>query len=368
MNTQIILASLKARPVRTGVSVLAVSLEVALILLLVGLTSGVLDETGKRPAGVGADIIFMAPDASYIIALNNAAMPVEIGQRVAQVEGVKAVAPVLTLTNPGGGYNVVYGIEPESFDAASDGFMFFKGRMFSAPDEAVIDDWFASDEKVDVGGEITLLNRKFKITGIVQNGKGARIFIPIATAQEMNGREGQASLFYVKLNNKDEIKQVLDRMGKGTDFEGYKVTDVREFASLMVSSMSRLMDSFFKVVVFVGVCIGVLVIFLSMYTSITERTREIGILRAIGASKTFIVTLILQETVMLCFGGIVIGIGASYALSALITKMYPTLVILITPGWLLRAMLLAILSGIIGSLYPSIKAATKDPVEALAYE
>src|SRR5688572_6268987 len=185
MNSQIILASLKARPVRTAVSVLAVALEVTLILLLVGLTTGIVEETAKRPSGVGADIIFLAPDSSVILALNTAVMDAEIAGKIAEVEGVQAVAPVLTLTNPGGGYNVIYGIDPMTFDAASGGFTFIDGKMFSSPDEVVVDDWYADDERKGIGDEITLLNHKFKIAGIVQNGKGARIFIPKATAETM---------------------------------------------------------------------------------------------------------------------------------------------------------------------------------------
>lgn len=368
MNMQIILASLKARPVRTGVSVLAVALEVTLILVLVGLTTGVVDETGKRVAGVGADLIFQPPDSSFVLALNTAVLPVEVKDRIAAVEGVQAVAPILTLVNPGKGLNLIYGIDPASFDAASGGFTYLEGAPFTKLDEALIDDWYAADQNLHVGSEITMLNQKFKVAGIVENGKGARVFIPIEKAQSMNGREGKASLFYIKLKDRSQIKEVMARMGPGTDFEGNKITDVQEFASLMFAENSSLMDSFFRVIVFVGVCIGVLVIFLSMYTTITERTREIGILRSLGASKTFIVILILQESILLCIGGIILGIGASFIAGYLIKAIFPTQVVVITTAWLIKATMFAILSGIIGSLYPSVKAAAKDPVEALAYE
>ena len=368
MNVQIILASLRARPVRTAVSVLAVALEVTLILLLVGLTTGIVNETATRPAGVGADIIFMDANSSYFIALNSSVMPIEVGDRIREVEGVSAVAPVHSVTNPGGGFNVVYGIEPESFNAASGGFVFRDGRMFSSPDEAIVDDLYAPDRNVKLGSVITLLNRKFTVTGIVENGKGARIFIPIATAQELTGRDDSASLFYVKVRDRSEVKKVIERMGPGTPFEGNKVIDVNEFASLMTAAASGLMSAFFNVVVFVGVAIGVLVIFLSMYTTITERTREIGILRSLGASRTFIVLLILQETVVLCIAGIAIGMIVSVILSRVIMSLAPTVIVMFTPAWLVRAPIFAILSGLIGSIYPSLKAANKDPVEALAYE
>src|SRR5262249_53991569 len=128
------------------------------------------------------------------------------------------------------------------------------------------------------------------------------------------------------------------------------------------------LDAFIETVVFVAVCIGVLVIFLSMYTTITERTREIGILRSLGASKQFIIGLIFQESAIVCLIGIAIGIGISFGISRLVQWIFPTLSIIITPGWVLKAAVFALLSGVIGSLYPSLKAAAQDPIEALAYE
>jgi putative ABC transport system permease protein len=148
----------------------------------------------------------------------------------------------------------------------------------------------------------------------------------------------------------------------------YPVRNVKEYASLMMSTSMPALDAFIQTVVFVAVCIGVLVIFLSMYTTITERTREIGILRSLGASKRFIVSLIFQESVVVCIFGVIVGLAMSYVISHLVKEVYATLVIIITPAWMVRASLFAILSGIIGSLYPSMKAAAQDPIEALAYE
>ena len=85
----------------------------------------------------------------------------------------------------------------------------------------------------------------------------------------------------------------------------------------MFESNAPLLGIVFRVIVFVGVAIGVLVIFLSMYTTVTERTREIGILRAMGASKGFIVVLVLQESFVLCVIGTIVGIGASFLLMAI---------------------------------------------------
>src|SRR5438477_10453478 len=137
--------------------------------------------------------------------------------------------------------------------------------------------------------------------------------------------------------------------------------------SLMTSNNLPALNTFIAALIAIAVVIGFLVIFLSMYTTITERTREIGILRSLGASKAFIVGLIFEESLFVCFIGVLFGIGGSYLVAWLVHQVFPTQQVLITSGWLLKASIFAILSGIIGSFYPSLKAAAQDPVEALAY-
>ncbi len=366
MKRQIIFASLAARPVRTTVSVLAVALEVILILVVVGLTTGISNETAKRVEGVGADIMFQAPNSSMFLALNNSTMPTVLGDKIKEVEGVSAVAPVQTLVNSQGGLDLIYGVDPEQFNKVSGGFIWHKGGIFSGPNEIVVDDWFAQAKNVGIGDEVALLNQKFKISGIFEHGVGARIFMSLKTAQDLTGAVNRASLFFVKVDDPKAVNTVIERMG--TVFPTYPARPLREFASMVTSSSMPALDAFIKTVVFVAVCIGVLVIFLSMYTTITERTREIGILRSLGASKRLIVTLIFQESFLVCLMGVVIGIGASFIISGLIKVIFPTLVVMIGVDWIIKAAVFAVLSGIVGSLYPSIKASAQDPVEALAYE
>lgn len=367
MVRQMIWAGLAARPVRTTVSILAVALEVTLILVIVGLTNGISSETAKRVEGVGADIMFQPPNSSLILALNNSTMPVALGDKIRELDGVTAVAAVQTLVNSqGGGLEIIYGIEPEEFKAVTGGFIWHAGGLFSEPNEVVVDDIFAKAREVDVGDTVELLNHKFKVSGIVEHGKGARIFTSIKTTADLTGSVNRASLFFVKLQDSDQVSTVIERMSHV--FPTYEARPLREYASLMTSAGIPALDVFIETVVFVAVSIGILVIFLSMYTTITERTREIGILRALGASKRFIVGLIFQESATLSLIGIGIGIGASFAISSFVQAIFPTLSVMITGEWILRAAMFALLSSIIGSFYPSLKAAAQDPVEALAYE
>jgi len=150
--------------------------------------------------------------------------------------------------------------------------------------------------------------------------------------------------------------------------EGYRLTRMKELVSLMSTNNIPGLNAFIQTVVFIAVCVGVLVIFLSMYTTITERTREIGILRSLGASKSYVVWLIFLESFVICILGVGVGLIASRLVKSLVIEVYPTLTVMFTSAWIFKAAMFAILSGLIGSFYPSLKAAAQDPIEALAYE
>jgi putative ABC transport system permease protein len=366
MNRQMIVAGLKARPVRTTVSILAVALEVVLILVVVGLTTGIATETAKRTAGVGGEIMVQPPHSSMFLALTTNTMPIKLGDEIRKLPAVEAVAPVQVLMNAEGGIEVVFGIDPKSFDAVSGGFSWHEGTMFKEPKDIVVDDLWANAKSAHVGDTVVMLNQKFKVTGIVEHGKGARVFTSMADTGEMTGQVDKVGVFFVKLKDTNQTaaaKGQLDQL-----LPGYTIQDMKDFETLMSSSNIPGLSAFIQAVVVVAVCIGVLVIFLSMYTTITERTREIGILRSLGASKPFIVSMIFQEATFVCILGVILGVALSFLIERILQSVFPTLMVKITTEWIVKAAIFAVASGIIGSLYPSLKAAKQDPVEALAYE
>jgi putative ABC transport system permease protein len=118
-----------------------------------------------------------------------------------------------------------------------------------------------------------------------------------------------------------------------------------------------------------AVVFGFLVTFLAMYTAVLERTREIGILKALGATPAFVLGLLIRETVVLAALGSVIGIALSFVARWVITVVVPSsLAVVVVPGWWWRAALIALAGAVLGAVYPGTKAARQDTVEALAYE
>lgn len=123
-----------------------------------------------------------------------------------------------------------------------------------------------------------------------------------------------------------------------------------------------------RIVVAISMIIGFLVIFQAMYTAVMERTREIGILKSLGASKLYIVNVVLRETALLAVVGIIVGTLISLLTRRVILIEKPTLRLFWSYEWVVRATVIALTGALLGALYPAFKAAQKDPIEALAYE
>jgi putative ABC transport system permease protein len=105
-----------------------------------------------------------------------------------------------------------------------------------------------------------------------------------------------------------------------------------------------------------------------MHTMVFERTRDIGVLRALGSSRLEICWMILGETLVMVGLGVACGLLGTYSVVAILHRTSPTLQIAIEGGWIVRAILLTIGGAIAGAMYPALRAARNDPVDALAYE
>jgi putative ABC transport system permease protein len=365
MIRHMIVQNVLHRPLRTLITVLAVAIEVTLVIIVVGLTSGLLAESAKRIEGVGADIMVQPPSASVFMAFSGAPMPIAIAGKLEQLEYVQAVAPVLLQFNSTG-LEIVYGIQQDSFKAVTGGFVFHEGHDLEQPNDIIVDDVYSKSKHIKLGQTVRILDHEFHVVGIVEHGKGARLFVFMSTLQDMAGARDKASVFFIKCDRTDHTVAVMDEIRQL--LPRYEIRPLKDFISLMTSSNLPGLGAFINVMIGIAVVIGFLVIFLSMYTTIIERTREIGVLKALGASKPYIVQIILSETTLLCLAGVLGGIGLSFLMRSIFIKLFPTLTILITAPWILRAGLIAVVGGLLGAAYPAWLASRKDPVEALAYE
>jgi putative ABC transport system permease protein len=290
----------------------------------------------------------------------------KIGDKLAQMKYVQAVAPALLQFNSTGGIEVIYGIDRENFRAVSGGFVFLKGHDMEGADDLLVDDWAAKAKNLKVGDTYNLLNHDWRVVGIVEHGKGARLFVPISTLQDLVGAHDKASIFLLKCTRPEHTEEVME--GIRTVLPGYTVRPLRDFLSQYSSTNIPGLETFIHAMIALAIAIGLLVIFLTMYTTVIERTRDIGVLKSLGANPAFIVRALLTESATLCVFGIVAGIGLSYAVRAAFLAGFPTLSIQITTEWVLRAGGIALAGAIVGASYPAWVASRKDPVEALSYD
>jgi putative ABC transport system permease protein len=368
MMNRMIVGNLVHRPLRSLISVVAVALEVTLILLIVGLSLGMLQDQRTRNAGIGADVIVLPPGSSFLAGLTGAPMPIKIGEVLAKLPHVEKIAPVVTQISSAGTLEIIAGIDLPSYESLSSGFHYLEGGPFQGPYDVLVDDLFAKSKHSKVGDTLEILNNKFRISGIVERGKGARKFVPLATLQDLIGAKDKATIFYLKLDNPANAETVVDEIKHVPGMERYVVNSMASYLAAMSSGNVPMLSTFIDVVVGISMVIGFIVIFQAMYTAVMERTREIGILKSMGASKLYIVNVVLRETALLAIAGIALGIVVSLAARAALAHKFPLLQVVVDGGWIIRATLIGIAGALAGALYPAFKAAQKDPIDALAYE
>jgi len=292
---------------------------------------------------------------------------VKIADLIAKLPHVSVVAPVYIQISTGSGHlQNLYGIDLPTYEGLHP-FRYLSGGPFESPDDVIVDDIFANGNHVKVGENVSLLNQNFRVAGIVAHGQGARIFLELGKLQELNGGQGKASAFYVKADNPAIAETVVQEIKNIPHMDTYGVHSMSEYLSMLTPDNIPMLSTFIRIVIGIAVTIGFIVIFQAMYAAVMERTREIGILKSLGASKFYIVSAILRETTVLSIGGIIVGFLISLA-ARIAIQSRTTLPVDITSGWILRAIVIAIVGSLLGAIYPALKAAHKDPIDALAYE
>jgi putative ABC transport system permease protein len=368
MMNKMIVANLVHRPIRSLISISAVALEVILILLIVSFFYGQLNGSKASQVGVGADVMVQPPGSSALVGVTGAPMPVKVGDKLLQLPHVAVAAPVIWELTTKPTLEIIYGIDIDTYNSIPPPLHFLSGGPFQGPYDVMVDDYFAGMKHVKVGDSIEILDHPFRVSGIVEHGKGARKFVPLATMQDLIGAPGRASVFYVKLDDPRNVDAVVEEIRQVPGMENYSVRSMQEYLSMMTPENLPGFATAIRIVVAISMIIGFLVIFQSMYTAVMERTREIGILKALGASKLYIVSAVLRESALLAIAGIVLGTIVSFVVRRIILIELPTQRLFWSNAWVLRATTIALAGAVAGALYPAYKAAQKDPIDALAYE
>ncbi len=365
---KLIFANLLHRPMRSVISVFAVAIEVVMILSVVGIFLGMLDDQKTRTNGIGADLVVSPSNASFMNGVSGAPMSAKLAGFLGQLPHVEVASPVISDFSMAGTVEVLYGIDYASYNALKP-FVFLSGGPFQGPYDAIVDDVFArAGNGHGVGDTVTILNHPFRICGIVESGKGGRKLVPLNTLANLMGVDGKASIIYLKSDNPANDPIIMNEIHSTRGLENYRVQTMADLIALYTPSKFPGFNLALNVIISIAVVVGFLVIFQSMYTAVLERTREIGILKSMGASKATIVGVVLRETVVLAVAGVIAGICGTYGVRSLLHAKFATFSFEMTPAWIGWGALIAFGGALLGALYPAWMAARKDPIDALAYE
>jgi len=233
-------------------------------------------------------------------------MPVSRAAELQQIPGVRVAVPhgqTTDKSDAGWGVRVIDGIDFDAYARLS-GLRVVEGRPPRSGDEAIIDPVWMGQRKAKVGGTVRVFERDFRIVGVYEPPGGARIKIPLATMQENAGVDPSfCTSILVSVNNPAEQDAVAERIHAA--FPDDQLIFTRDLHELYASSVPAL-DIFIDVVVGVAAVISMLVILLAMYTTVTERTRQIGVLKSLGMSNGAIAWVIEQEAIIVSL----LGVGA----------------------------------------------------------
>lgn len=365
---KLIFANLLHRPLRSAISVLAVAIEVIMILSIVGIFMGMANDQRQRTNGIGADLVMLPSGASLISGLSSASMPVSDAVALSRLPHIALVSPAIQHTvTSATSISVLYGIDYTTFNAMRP-FVFAAGGPFKGPNDALIDTVLAEANHKTVGSTIKVLDQDFRVSGIVEPGKGGRTMVPIETLANLMGAPKKASVFYIKCDSPANEKLVTEEILATPGLERNEVVTLNDVLSQMTPNHLPGFNVAIRAVTGIAVIVGFLVIFQAMYTAILERTREIGILKSMGASKPVITGVVLRECAILAIIGIVVGIAGTFGVRALLAHLFPTLPFEVAVAWILDGSAIAFAGALLGALYPAWMAARKDPIDALAYE
>jgi len=360
-------ANLFARKGRTIISVLTVALGTTLLLLLVGFTRGTLREVAARMMKTNADILVMGKGANPLIAMNMSTLDMMLCDELEKVPGVASVTPVaMNQVNVHNQPTRMYGLRKNDLVKLLGDRRMLKGRMFEGKFECVIDNRMASVEKLTVGDPVPgPRGTTFTVVGVVEAGVLGRIYVPMKTLQEVVKDPDAVWAFLIGCTDGSRAPQVAERIEK--KFTHTSTILVRNYFQVLARSLKE-MQYVVHGIIALTMLMSFLVILLAMYTSVVERTREIGVLKALGAGRSFIVREVLTESTIIATVGVLVGIGLSFVGRVFIERSYPHYCVELAPPWLAVAVVVGLVAGVSGALLPALHASAQDPITALNYE
>lgn len=369
----LVVSNMLHRPARTAVTILGISVGVLLIVFTIGLANGSVRERAARETNVGAEIFLRASGSIGLGGSEAFRLDESLRQSLvasATNPGIPGVAEAVPFgqTNvtaeTSTGSRIIEGVRFAEYSRMT-GIRIVDGREFSETrDEVIVDTGFKKQNGYELGDVISIWGRPFEIVGTYEPAAGGRVKMALGLMQNQLESAGKVSTFLVKVKEGQNPEMVAQRLSEGVD--GVQVLLTKDLEELYMTSVPAL-NVFLNVVIGVAAIISALVILMTMYTTVTERTRQIGIMKSLGMSNPKIAWTITKEAILLSFLGVVGGVVMTFALREILTR-WTTMQIEISLEVTAMTLVVGLLGGVVGAVYPALRAARLDAVDALSYE
>jgi len=361
-----VMRGLWRRRMRTALTLLGIGVGIAAIVALGALAEGMAYAMTEmwRASQMDLFAIEAGVDSDF------SAIDERVGARIAARSDVEAVAgTIMTAANSDKmPMMLVFGYHPREF--AIRHFRIIEGEPLTARHQVIVGKRGAEQMGVTVGDTLRLMNSSFRIVGIYETGVSFEeigVVIGLREVQALVGKPHQVQFYGVKLRDPAQAEAVRDELQAAFPEVDFSLT------AEAVESMSD-MQVFREMVAqisFLAIFIGGVGMLNTMLMSVLERTREIGVLRALGWRRARVLRMVLQESLVLGVIGGVCGIFMGLGLGKLLGMApgtYGSIDLSYTPQLFVQAIIVAMIAGMVGGLYPAWRATRMRPVEALRYE
>jgi putative ABC transport system permease protein len=381
--------NLKRKKIRSGLTIGGVAVAVAVLVSLLGFDRGYRQSLTSNIDKMGYQLLVTAKGCPYEAAtmmLKGGGglryMEQNVYEKIRSDSRIDKITPQLVATeydpNRGdgqGGFALYMGIT-DSYLTLKPWTKFKSGGWFSSEtaDEAIFGYEAAEFEQRLVGDKIFIpnINKILTVVGIFERTgtqDDGTIFLPLKTTQTIFSLPGKLTGIGIKLKNLGDIADFEESLYNVPSIQVVSMSQVRGTILNLVSSAKVLANSIAVIAIFIAV-IGVVN---TILMSVFERTREIGVMKAIGASQLDIFKLIWTETILVCTFGGVLGSILAFLGSSIVEKIIKGILpyapsgqlVLIKPGLLLAAFAGAIILGVVSGIYPAWRASSMRPVEAI---
>lgn len=360
------LRNILRQPTRTLLTIVGIGVAMMAIVLLGAMSAGLVDALGGMLTGGGAQLVGIEADASVDLSKIDAG----IVRRIATLPGVQAAEGFLTGYTTLGKlpFFIVFGYQPRGLSIRE--FPIVEGQPLATNREIILGRVAAENLSKHVGQTLRIFNNTFKIVGIYETGvpfqDGGGV-VSLRAAQNLFGQIGKVSFLGIWLDDPQQANAIKAEVE--TRFPEVSLSTASSFAEDLVDIQMTQASTWG--IAAMALFVGGLGMMNTMVMSVFERTREIGVLRALGWRKRRILRMIVGESVTLSLiggvAGVVTGVVLGYALN-LVPMMQGFMRLEYSPGLFAQAFGTATLLGALGGLYPAWRASNLQPVEALRYE